>query len=183
MLFRSRNAIITDEKWNSGDYYHHSEPKKGLSIARMIGHITYLSEESLSKKFGRKLQEKEDYGYKFQNDFQIESYLQYQGDKFVDRFDANAYLYLSKAMSYFDLEKKYGSLKKAFEKCTADHLIISISSDWLYPSKESKEIAKTLMNLNKEATFCEILSPYGHDGFLLETVSLTKILNPFLGKK
>ena len=175
-----RNAISSDPNWQNGHYYDKTVPHKGLSIARMIGHITYLSEESMSKKFGRRLQEKSEYGYNFQNDFQIESYLQYQGDKFVDRFDANAYLYLSKAMSYFDLEKKYGSLKEAFQSAKSQFLIISISSDWLYPSKQNKEIVKTLMNLDKKVTFSEIQSPFGHDGFLLETETLTQIIKPYL---
>jgi homoserine O-acetyltransferase len=178
-----RKAISSDVKWKKGNYYGKDIPEDGLSIARMIGHITYLSEESMSRKFGRRLQAKSEYGYNFQNDFQIESYLQYQGDKFVNRFDANAYLYLSKAMSYFDLGKKYGSLKKAFKPALSQFLIISISSDWLYPSAQSKEVAKVLMNLDKQVSFSEVQSPYGHDGFLLETDAITQLIRPFLGKK
>jgi homoserine O-acetyltransferase/O-succinyltransferase len=177
-----RNAITSDPDWKNGDYYSKETPQKGLAIARMIGHITYLSEQGMLEKFGRKLQEKTDFGYDFSSDFQIESYLKYQGDKFMSFFDANAYLYLSKAMSYFDLEKKYKSLDKAFKKTKSKFLILSISSDWLYPPKQSKEIVKTLMSLNKEVTYAEIESPFGHDGFLIECKKIGKLVKPFLGK-
>lgn len=175
-----RNAIISDSNWNKGDYYGRDIPEKGLSIARMIGHITYLSEESMIQKFGRKLQSKEDYGYNLQTDFQVESYLHYQGSKFVSRFDANSYLYLSKAMSYFDLHKSYGSLENAFSKTKARFLVMAISSDWLYATKESKKMVKVLMKLNKEVTYCEIESPYGHDGFLLSQIQFGNVIGPFL---
>ncbi len=157
-----------------------SDRNIGLSIARMIGHITYLSNESIALKFGRRLQKKEHYSYDFSEEFEIESYLKYQGDKFVNRFDPDTYLYLSKAMSYFDLVKEYGSLKKAFGKVQAKFLVMSISSDWIYPSKQSKEIVKTLMNLNKEVTYCELDSPYGHDAFLLENDQLSGVIANFL---
>jgi len=175
-----RNAIISDANWNEGHYDDHSIPVNGLAIARMIGHITYLSEESMSIKFGRKLQEKEDYGYNLKTDFQIESYLQYQGHKFVSRFDANSYLYLSKAMSYFDIQKSHRSLENAFKLSQARYLIMSITSDWLYPSKDSKEIVNALVRLNKCVTFTEIDSPFGHDGFLLSQTELSKVITPFL---
>lgn len=175
-----RNAITSDPNWNEGDYYGKAIPETGLAIARMIGHITYLSPEGLSQKFGRRLQEKQDYSYNFSTDFQIESYLQHQGDKFVNRFDANAYLYLSKAMSYFDLAKKYGSLEDAFDKSKAKFLVMSISSDTLYPSSQSKEIVKTLMKLNRQVTFVEIDSPHGHDGFLIEANTINHVLNAYL---
>ena len=175
-----RNAITSDPNWNEGDYYGKTAPETGLAIARMIGHITYLSAEGLTQKFGRRLQEKQDYSYDFSTDFQIESYLQHQGDKFVNRFDANAYLYLSKAMSYFDLGKKYGSLKEAFDKSSAKFLGMSISSDTLYPSSQSKEIVKTLMKLNRQVTFVEIESPHGHDGFLIEADTINHVLSSYL---
>ncbi|RAP38833.1 homoserine O-acetyltransferase [Candidatus Marinamargulisbacteria bacterium SCGC AAA071-K20] len=176
-----RNAITSDPEWHKGDYYAKEAPQKGLAIARMIGHITYLSEQGMLDKFGRNLQEKTDFGYDFSSDFQIESYLKYQGDKFMTFFDANAYLYLSRAMSYFDLEKKYKSLNKAFKKSESKFLILSISSDWLYPSKQSKEIVKSLMTLSKDVTYAEIDSPFGHDGFLLECKKIGKVVKPFLG--
>lgn len=175
-----RQAILADPKWNKGNYDPLQQPENGLSIARMIGHITYLSEESMRMKFGRKLQEKNDYGYDFSTDFQIESYLLHQGDKFVNRFDANAYLYLSKAMSYFDLEKKYGSIEEAFANVKSSFLVVSISSDMLYSSAQSKEITHALMKHKKPVTYVEMESPYGHDSFLIETEKLTALVKPYL---
>ena len=171
-----RKLVLNAVAWTAGV----DIPEKGLSIARMIGHITYLSEESMIQKFGRKLQSKEDYGYNLQTDFQVESYLHYQGSKFVSRFDANSYLYLSKAMSYFDLHKSYGSLENALSKTKARFLVMAIPSDWLYATKESKKIVKVLMKLNKEVTYCEIESPYGHDGFLLSQIQFGNVIGPFL---
>ena len=177
-----RHAITSDSNWKEGNYTSEKiVPKQGLSTARMIGHITYLSEHSMHAKFGRKLQEKKDYGYDFSTDFQIESYLHHQGDKFVENFDANSYLYLSKAMSYFDLKKKFGSLESAFSNTQCRFLIMSISSDMLYPSKLSIEMAMTLMRLNKSVSYCEIDSNFGHDGFLLETEKLSIPIQSFLG--
>ena len=177
-----RHSIKTDKNWNQGNYEKENLPETGLGIARMIGHITYLSEESITRKFGRKLQEKKDYEYSFDTEFQIESYLQYQGKKFVKRFDANSYLYLSKALSYFDLDKSYGSLEKALKKIKSETLIISITSDWLYPTEQSKEIAHMLMKQNKQVSFCEVDSPYGHDSFLIEVEKFSKVIKPFLEK-
>jgi len=176
-----RNAIISDQNWADGDYYPNPKwPEKGLSIARMIGHITYLSEASMMIKFGRNLQEKTDYGYDFSTDFQVESYLKYQGEKFVSRFDANAYLYLTKALSYFDLEKKYGSLEAAFADTTCKFLVLAITSDWLYPPKQSKDIVKALMKMGKRVTYSVLDSPYGHDAFLLKNERLEQLLEAFL---
>ena len=177
-----RHAIVKDPNWSQGAYYTHASPESGLSIARMIGHITYLSEESMTLKFGRKLQKKQEYGYDFSTDFEVESYLKYQGDKFVTRFDANSYLYLTKAISYFDLEKKYGSLEAAFKRVTASFLVVSISSDWLYLPKQSKEIVKTLMKLNKEVTYCNLNSAFGHDAFLIDNPELSELVKRFLEK-
>ncbi len=175
-----RHAIQMDPQWQQGHYYDQSPPKTGLSVARMIGHITYLSEPALEEKFGRRLQSKDEYGYDFTHDFQIESYLHYQGDKFVDRFDANSYLYLSKAMSYFDLAKTHGSLAKAFQKVSAKSLIISISSDWLYPATPIRHMAKALMKQNKLVTYCNIDSSHGHDSFLIDTDPFANLIQPFL---
>lgn len=175
-----RHAILTDPKWNNGNYYQGPFPDDGLSVARMIGHITYLSEESMNQKFGRNLQNKKEYTYNFETEFQVESYLKYQGDKFATRFDPNSYLYLTKAISYFDLEKQYGSLEKAFEAAASKFLIISISSDWLYPPKQSKEIVKTLLKLNKRVSYCDIHSPYGHDAFLLPNDELNALISSFI---
>ncbi len=137
-----RHAIMSDPHWKSGNYKN-QDNQKGLEIARMIGHITYLSNDSLDKRFGRKLQKRSDYGYDFDTEFQVESYLKYQGDKFISQFDANSYLYLTKALSYFDLAKKYHSLEKAFKKTLSKFLIIAITSDWLYTCDQSKLMAKT----------------------------------------
>ena len=176
-----RNAIISDPCWNNGDYYDKPQkPDRGLSSARMIGHITYLCEEAMYNKFGRKLQDKDQYDFNFDIDFQVESYLQHQGQIFVDRFDANSYLYITKAVDYFDLADKYGSLTNAFKNSNAKYLIISFDSDWLFPSRQSKEIVNALMNLGKDVSYCEIESPCGHDAFLLEYDVQSKIIKSFL---
>lgn len=176
-----RNSIISDPAWNNGNYYNSDiKPDRGLSNARMIGHITYLCEEAMYNKFGRKLQDKNHYDFNFDIDFQVESYLQHQGQIFVDRFDANSYLYITKAVDYFDPAEKYGSLQKAFEKSNAKYLVISFDSDWLFPSVQSKEIVNTLMQLGKDVSYCEIQSPCGHDAFLLEYEVQSKIIKSFL---
>lgn len=175
-----RNAITSDPNWNNGDYYGKHVPHRGLAIARMIGHITYLSDESMHMKFGRRLQDKDSYGYDLASEFEVESYLHHQGDKFVERFDANSYLYITRAMDYFDLASKFGSLNKAFENVTSKVLVISFTSDWLFPSYQSKEIVKSLMNNDKDVSYIEICSSYGHDAFLLETEHMTKIIRSFL---
>jgi homoserine O-acetyltransferase len=180
-----RQAIMADPDWMQGEYYDKAVPHRGLAIARMIGHITYLSEESMHQKFGRRLKDKEEYGYEFFTDFQVESYLHHQGDSFVKRFDANSYLYISKAMDYFDLSQAYGSLKKAFKGVPSKFLVISFSSDWLFPSPQSKEIVSALRQNNIDAIYTEIQTAYGHDAFLLEAEELTRLISNFLehGKK
>ena len=176
-----RNAILSDPYFNNGNYYgEEKQPEKGLAIARMVGHITYLCEEAMYNKFGRKLQDKDQYDFNFDIDFQVESYLQHQGQIFVDRFDANSYLYITKAVDYFDLADKYGSLTNAFKNSNAKYLIISFDSDWLFPSRQSKEIVNALMNLGKDVSYCEIESPCGHDAFLLEYDVQSKIIKSFL---
>ncbi len=174
-----RQAIISDPKWNEGSYYSDETPKDGLSLARMIAHITYLSYESMYQKFGRRLQDKDKYGYDFSLDFEVESYLHYQGDSFVQRFDANSYLYISKAMDYFDLTKK-GSLAEGFKDVKAKFLVISVNSDWLYPPMQSKEIVMALTANNIDVSYHELKSSYGHDAFLLEDGQLNYIINGFL---
>lgn len=174
-----RQAIISDPKWDGGSYYSGEAPKDGLSLARMMGHITYLSYESMYQKFGRKLQDKERYGFDFSLDFQVESYLHYQGESFVKRFDANSYLYITKAMDYFDLTQN-GSLAEGFEGVKAKFLVISVDSDWLYPPAQSKEIVMALTANNIDVNYHELKSPYGHDAFLLEEGQLSYIINGFL---
>jgi homoserine O-acetyltransferase len=175
-----RNAITSDPRWNGGDYHTGSVPARGLAIARMIGHITYLSEESMHRKFGRRLQEKEQYGFDFTDQFQVESYLEYQGDKFVERFDANSYIYISKAMDYFDLGEKYGSLDLAFRRTKAKFLIVSFTSDWLYPPPQSKEMVFALMKEGKDVSYAELACHHGHDSFLIETERQSKLITSFL---
>jgi len=175
-----RNAILSDPNFNTGQYHEGQTPDIGLSIARMIGHITYLSEKGMREKFGRQLRDSEKYSYDFKSEFAVETYLDYQGQAFVERFDANSYLYITKAMDYFDLEKDYGSLTKAFEKSTCRFLIASFTSDWLFTPAQGKKIAKTLTASGKDASFCNIDSPYGHDAFLLETETLGNFIAEFV---
>lgn len=175
-----RNAIISDPDWNGGNYYEGEMPGRGLALARMIGHITYLSEESMREKFGRRLQNKQKIDYNFDVNFQVESYLRYQGQAFVDRFDANSYLFITRAVDYFDLAEKYGSLAAAFKDSKARFLFLTFSTDWLFPPDELKNPARTLMSLGREVTYCNIDAPYGHDSFLIETDHQTKIIKNFL---
>lgn len=179
-----RRAITSDPDWNSGDYYGRTPPARGLSLARMIGHITYLSDESMHQKFGRKLQNKSDYGFDFSTlDFQVESYLSYHGDTFVKRFDANSYLYITKAIDYFDLTKKGSlSMAEAFKGVLAKFLVISISSDWLYPPYQCKEIAEALSANDIDVRHCTIRSNYGHDAFLLESGQMNYTIGNFLSR-
>ena len=175
-----RMAIQSDPNWREGDYYGKTLPRRGLAIARMIGHITYLSDRSMHQKFGRKLQDKSAYGYNFLTDFQVESYLRYKGDHFVNRFDANSYLYITKAMDYFDLAQAYGSLEEAFAGVQAKFLVISFSSDWLFPTYMSKETVSALRRVHAYVIFTEIQTDYGHDAFLLESEQLSSLISNFL---
>jgi homoserine O-acetyltransferase len=175
-----RNAITSDPNWNQGQYYHQEVPAKGLAIARMVGHITYLSDKSMGMKFGRKLQSREQFGFDFQDQFQVESYLEYQGDKFVDRFDANSYIYLTKAMDYYDLAETYGSYEEAFANKDIKFLVISYSSDWLFPTYQSKELVYAMMRVGRDVSYTELESPYGHDAFLLEAHRQEVIVKSFL---
>ena len=175
-----RRAIITDPEWREGDYYDVSSPSNGLSLARMIGHITYLSDESMYSKFGRRLQDKEAIGYDFNTDFQVESYLSHQGDSFVKRFDANSYLYITKAIDYFDLHEE-DSLIKGLSNIRSNTLVIAVSSDWLYPPYQSQEIVTALSANNVKVKYAEIKSNYGHDAFLVEPGQLNYHLRQFLG--
>ena len=163
-----RQAIYADANWKKGNYLDNNViPARGLAAARMLAHITYLSEESMHAKFGRKLQEKDKYDFDFSTDFEVESYLRYQGESFIKRFDANTYLYITKAIDYFDLIRDYGTLEDAFRKVLAKFLVLSFSSDWLFPTEQSKDIVRALKVNRKNVTFCEIPSSYGHDAFLL----------------
>ncbi|MCH2207442.1 MAG: homoserine O-acetyltransferase [Lentisphaerales bacterium] len=177
-----REAIMADENFKNGEYTKEELPERGLSISRMLAHITYLSESGMREKFGRRLQEMDEYNFEFSHNFQIESYLRYQGNQFVNRFDANAYLYITRAMDYFNLsmEDPEGKLENVLEKAKAAFLIVSFSSDWLFPPYQSMEIVKALMKCRREVTYCEIESDYGHDAFLLEDDTLGDIVRNFL---
>lgn len=175
-----RQAIMADPGWANGDYYGKSTPRAGLSIARMIGHMTYLSEAQMQEKFGRRLQGRNTIGFGFQPDFQVESYLKYQGDAFVDRFDANSYLYISRAMDYYDLANGYGSLVAAMEHVQAEFLVVSFTSDWLFPTHQSKEIVRALQASGVPVSFLEIPSTYGHDSFLLPSEPLANAISASL---
>jgi homoserine O-acetyltransferase len=178
-----RQAIYADPNWNGGDYYDYSRPNAGLAVARMVGHITYLSEQSMHHKFGRRLQDRERYGYDFETDFAIESYLRNKGNRFTERFDANSYLYITKALDYFDLVNGTHSLAAAFAK-SADliYLVISFTSDWLYPAYHSKELVSSLTAAGADVTYVNIKSSWGHDAFLLEVDTMTGLLTNFLGR-
>ena len=178
----ARQAIMADPNWNDGHYYSGKKPDMGLAIARMIGHITYLSDESMRKKFGRKLQNRSALSFEFGAEFQVESYLQYQGNKFIERFDANSFLYITKAADYFDLARQYGSgsLVKAFTKCKSKFLVVSYTSDWLYPTYQSKEMVKAMKKNNLDVSFCEIDAQWGHDAFLLPSDRLDNLIKGFL---
>jgi len=173
-----RQAIMADPAWNGGDYYEKEHPSAGLAVARMIGHITYMSDKSMEKKFGRVLKKKE-LGYEFTAEFEVEGYLRYRGDSFVKRFDANSYLYITKAMDYFDLQQE-GKLFHVFKGVKTRFLVIAFSSDWLYAPRQSKEIVKALKMNGIDVTYCEISSDYGHDAFLLKSPEETKLIRHFL---
>lgn len=179
-----RQAIYADPYWQEGDYYASPhKPDAGLAVARMVGHITYLSEESMHDKFGRRLRQQEKYGYEFQTEFEVESYLTYNGNKFTRRFDANSYLYVTKAMDYFDLSQPSGSLAASFAHSTdVKYLVVSFTSDWLYPTYHSKELVRALTAVGADVTYLDIESSWGHDAFLLEVETMTELLGSFLSR-
>lgn len=175
-----RQAILMDPHFNKGDYYGGEIPARGLAVARMIGHISYLSDKSMHEKFGRRLQGRDKFSFDFATDFQVESYLQYQGTSFTQRFDANSYLYITKALDYFDLSEGYPSLEESLSRAKAKFLVLAFSSDWLYPPYQSREIVKALKRNGVNVSYCEIKSDYGHDAFLLECDQQTRLIGYFL---
>ena len=179
----ARQAIMNDPDWCGGNYLSEDKiPKRGLALARMLGHITYLSDKSMAEKFGRDLKQ-EKIGFNFDVEFQIESYLRYQGSVFVDRFDANSYLYITRAMDYFDLVKQFnGNLSNAFKNTKAKFFVMSFTSDWLYPTQENKDIVIALNAIGADVGFVEIKSDKGHDSFLLDVPDFLKALKNFLDK-
>ena len=183
-----RQAIMADPKWNGGDYYgeggedpRKGGPESGLAVARMAAHITYLSEQGLTEKFGRRLQDRDAKTFGFDADFQIESYLRYQGLSFTDRFDANSYLYITRAMDYFDLAEEHGGkLADAFRGTKARFCLVSFDTDWLYPTSESRTIAHALNAAGHPVSFMELSSPFGHDSFLLDNDDLDRVVKGFI---
>ena len=175
-----RQAIMADPNWNGGDYYGKKPPAKGLAVARMVGHITYLSDDAMKEKFGRRLRDIRDYSFTFSADFEVESYLRHQGLSFTNRFDANSYLYITRAIDYFDLENGHRSLIDAFRNVRSRFLVMAFSSDWLHPPYQLKEIVSALRATHKHVTYYEVDSPYGHDSFLLEREKMEGIISVFL---
>jgi homoserine O-acetyltransferase/O-succinyltransferase len=177
-----RQAIMGDANWNGGDYYQGDPPDAGLAVARMIGHITYLSDESMHARFGRRLRNKESVGYDFTLDFEVESYLRHQGEMFTRRFDANTYLYITKALDYFDLSDEMGVLVETFRDLPPEmrFLVIAFSSDWLYPPYQSKEIVRALKGNGLDCSYLEMHSSFGHDAFLLENKDMSRVVWHFV---
>ncbi len=178
----ARQAIMVDPKWNRGNYYDSEKPDLGLSVARMIGHVTYLSDEAMRRKFGRKLQNKANFSYGFDVDFMVESYLRYQGSKFVKRFDANSVLYITKAADYFDLVNREPPAKSIqdIRGMKIKFLVISYTSDWLYPTYQAKELIQALKRADLDVSFCEIEADCGHDAFLIPDKRLGTLIGGFL---
>jgi homoserine O-acetyltransferase len=175
-----RRAIVADPRWHGGDYYGGEPPVDGLAVARMIGHITYLSEPSLERKFGRAFQEGDGPAFTLEREFAIESYLEYQGASFNARFDANSYLYITKAMDYWDLPRRYGSLDAALARSRASFLVLSFTSDWLYPTSESLAIAEAARRAGRAIEHVEIESTAGHDAFLVDYQPQGPVITEFL---
>ncbi len=178
-----RQAIMADPNWQGGAYYGGNTPDKGLSVARMAAHITYLSEAGLTEKFGRRLQDREAKSFGFDADFQVESYLRYQGLAFTDRFDANSYLYITRAMDYFDLAEEHGGrLADAFRKASATRFcLVSFDTDWLYTTADMREVVHALNAVAAPVSFVELSAPYGHDSFLLDVPALDRVVKGFIG--
>lgn len=178
----ARQSIMADPNWNKGNYYGSKCPDMGLAVARMVGHVTYLSDEAMRRKFGRRLQDKETFSFGFDADFQVESYLRHQGSKFVARFDANSLLYITKAADYFDIVDVMSTSGPLIDPAhiKTKYLIISYSSDWLYPTYQAKELVQTLKRCGQDVSFCEIEADCGHDAFLIQDERLTNLIRGFL---
>ncbi len=173
-----RQAVMADPDWQNGNYYGKTAPSKGLAVARMIGHITYMSDASMAEKFGRRVRTDKE-KFKFSADFEVEGYLRYRGDNFVKRFDANSYLYITKAIDYFNILNGH-SLGDVFKGLKAKVLVLAFKSDWLYPVYQAQEIVKACKLAGVDASYCEISSTYGHDAFLLEIEQETQLIKHFL---
>jgi homoserine O-acetyltransferase len=175
-----RQSIMADPDWNGGDYYEGAAPARGLSVARMVGHITYMSDESMREKFGRRRKDQPATAIDVAPEFEVESYLRYRGSQFVTRFDANSYIYITKAMDTYDVSNGTASLADAFEGVSTRFLVISFTSDWLYPSYQSQEIVRTLRRRNHDVAYCELPTNYGHDAFLVDVEEQTELIRGFL---
>lgn len=192
-----RQAIMQDPDWNNGDYPKNGGPRVGLAIARMMAHITYVSDASMDRKFGRKVVKPKTspldsmegipvapssspVSYTFDMQFEVESYLRYQGESFINRFDANSYLYITRAIDHFDLAAAYGSLEKAFEHVEAETLVVGFTSDWLFPPQQNRDISLALLRTGKRASYAELDTDLGHDSFLLESEELYALVRGFL---
>lgn len=177
-----RQAIMADPNWRGGDYYADGKtPDAGLAVARMAAHITYMSEQGLTEKFGRRLQNRDVKTFGFDADFQVESYLRHQGLSFTDRFDANSYLYITRAMDYWDLAEDHGGvLANAFKGTRTRFCLVSFDTDWLYPTAESKVIVHALNAAGAPVSFVELSSPFGHDAFLMDTPDLDRVIDGFV---
>lgn len=179
-----RRAIYADPGFLNGDYYEADGPRYGLALARMVAHITYLSEDSIELKFGRRLQDNSQFAFNMQKEteFQIESYLHYQGKRFVQRFDANSYLYLTRMMDYFDLSEGSSSLADALSCVKARFLVASYNTDWLFPTSQSRELVSALLQVRRHVSFLELRCPFGHDSFLIDLEPLAALVSPFLDR-
>lgn len=179
-----RQAIYADPNWNNGNYYNGPPPHNGLAVARMMAHITYMSETSLESKFGRNLQSRDAIPYTFEEpEFAVESYLSYQGKKFVNRFDANSYLYITKAIDYFDIGADYGSLTEALARTRSDFLVVSFSSDWLYTQEQAQDVVRALTEGGRAVEYHHVQAPFGHDSFLVEVDRMTDVVGGYLNRQ
>ncbi len=178
----ARQSIMADPNWKKGNYYGGAKPDMGLAVARMVGHVTYLSDEAMRRKFGRKLQDKEKFSFGFDGDFQVESYLRHQGSKFVNRFDANSVLYITKASDYFDVVEQMSKQAAKDDKpgSKTKYLVVSYSSDWLYPTYQAKELVQSLKRSGQDVSFCEIEADCGHDAFLIPDQRFAELIRGFL---
>jgi homoserine O-acetyltransferase len=179
-----REAIYADPRWNNGDYYDSAAPPNGgLAVARMVGHITYMSENSLEAKFGRRLRGFERLPYQFGVEFEIESYLRYQGEKFYKRFDPNSYLYITKALDYFDIGAGFPTMADALTETRASFLVISFSSDWLYTADQARELVEALEQVGRDVQYRHIHADFGHDSFLVEVDTMTTLVGGYLRER
>ncbi len=177
-----RQCIMADPDWNHGDYYHQQTPRRGLALARMVGHITFLSDEKLNQRFGRKKQKPHVDPFDFESQFEIESYLHYKGDSFVDKFDANSYMYMMKAIDLFDISANFESFEEAIQHLAVPGCYISFSSDWLFPPREIEDLVEVLIKFKKPHEYHKVISHHGHDSFLIDFEPMNRLIVNFLKK-